>query len=677
MLNERIEQTIRHEYLSLLLLQEASRSSPALKPYLFPLLHTVVGHHLKSGDQYYLNVPVQEDGAILVFADDEGIQRILAETAALLALPERPAIPAQLSARKATRESTWSKYFVEPRYREKVEADQPFFRALALALIASDAAGSALRRTHLPITEWIQSCFPQAPLTAEELEKTIIKGRIADIARRESKPFSPNHLQVAAQKLPSRAVVVSPCGSGKTLAAYMWAKKQLERHEARRVIFLYPTRNTATEGFRDYVSWGLEDSALMHGTSDFDLQGMSFNGDEPPEGNSRNSGRHRANFRPEEALYALGYWNRRYISATVDAFLSFTANRYAADCVLPLLCDSVLVVDEVHALDHRMFRHLRRFLEECDLPVLMMTATLPPRRRQVFDALGIPVDDGGEEAKHAASRPRYDIELSQDQSMDSHLKAWLSGDQRRLLLVRNRVAACQETAQRVQELIDEIDPSVEMLVYHSRFRLKDRQQRHEEVIDKFKGPERRLILVSTQVCQMSLDLDAECLFTELAPFPDLVQRMGRANRHGRIDRADVVIFPPEKARPYDVKDLEEAETLLRDLPCPQDTSQLHLAELMDRAGAGDVADQQTVPLFDSLPKLESQPYREIQEFTTSALLDCDVQEYLALDKSRRPGLIVPVPRYETKPPDNSKLKFLRIASGDKYSSKYGYGACDD
>lgn len=50
--------------------------------------------------------------------------------------------------------------------------------------------------------------------------------------------------------------------------------------------------------------------------------------------------------------------------------------------MLPVLAESILVVDEVHNFDRSMFNTLRRFLKESpSIPVLCMTATLTAERR--------------------------------------------------------------------------------------------------------------------------------------------------------------------------------------------------------------------------------------------------------------------------------------------------------
>ena len=122
------------------------------------------------------------------------------------------------------------------------------------------------------------------------------------------------------------------------------------------MIFLYPTRGTATEGFRDYVAdAGPEEAALVHGTAELDLDGIYPDLDDEKRIN-------------EARLFSLQQWPKRLFSATVDQFLGFLQYGYGPTCLLPLLADSVVVFDEVHSYDRGMFSALLQFLEYFDLP---------------------------------------------------------------------------------------------------------------------------------------------------------------------------------------------------------------------------------------------------------------------------------------------------------------------
>ena len=169
--------------------------------------------------------------------------------------------------------------------------------------------------------------------------------------------------------MPARALLIAPCGSGKTLAAWRWVAARGRERPIGRAIFLYPTRGTATEGFRDYVSHaGPELAALVHGTADLDLDNLQPDRDLEER-------------IAESRLFSLQQWPKRVFSATVDQFLAFLQHDYGSTCLLPLLADSAVVLDEVHSYDRGMFTALLQFLEHFDLPVLAMTATMPERRK--------------------------------------------------------------------------------------------------------------------------------------------------------------------------------------------------------------------------------------------------------------------------------------------------------
>lgn len=106
-----------------------------------------------------------------------------------------------------------------------------------------------------------------------------------------------------------------------------------------------------------------------------------------------------------------------------------------------------------------------------------------------------------------------------------------------------------------------------VVAYHSRFRYQDRVARHRDVVDRFAAaPGAGLLAVTTQVAEMSLDLDADLLVTELAPVPALIQRLGRLNRrvceqYPGTPRMALVVAP-EKPAPYGPGQLDSAGSWL-------------------------------------------------------------------------------------------------------------------
>lgn len=110
---------------------------------------------------------------------------------------------------------------------------------------------------------------------------------------------------------------------------------------------------------------------------------------------------------------------------------------------------------------------------------------------------------------------------------------------------------------------------------HSRFRGAERNRWVRDFLSRAAfRPGQDLIVVATQVIEAGVDISAGCLITDLAPWPSLVQRLGRAARYGGKASVTVVDLPAGDAKavlPYETDDLDAARAALRKLkdgaPC--------------------------------------------------------------------------------------------------------------
>ena len=85
---------------------------------------------------------------------------------------------------------------------------------------------------------------------------------------------------------------------------------------------------------------------------------------------------------------------------------------------------------------------------------------------------------------------------------------------------------------------------------HSRFSAEDRAFKEKTVIDLLgkNSQAKNGIIISTQVCEVGLDISCDLLITECASADALVQRIGRVARWG--GEGKVIIVNPEKSVPY-------------------------------------------------------------------------------------------------------------------------------
>jgi CRISPR-associated endonuclease/helicase Cas3 len=431
-------------------------------------------------------------------------------------------------------------------------------------LIAADVAGSALPREVSDETDraaWISRAFANRPRPGDLA--TIWRHRLGNNTLHGFQE------EVGASKAPV-TFVKAGCGSGKTLAAYLWAAEQ---HPTRRLYFCYPTTGTATEGYKDYLhapegepsdedEQRIKDlkARLFHSRADVDCEIILKTGqdEERPDADA------------VARVESLDAWSTPVVSCTVDTVLGLVQNNRRGLYAWPALAGSAFVFDEIHAYDDRLFGALLRFLEALrGVPVLLMTASLPTAREKALQQLlkrsgrEMPVIGGPFALEEL---PRYHklqgdpLKVAKEEIANGGKVLWVS----------NTVGRVTTAADRLKDL----NP----LIYHSRFKYEDRVRRHEAVVNAFK-PERNrgpALACCSQVAELSLDLrGCTLLVTDLAPVPAIIQRLGRLNRDARkggptrpflVISEDTKSFPLDNHLPYTPAELEAARGWLAKLP---------------------------------------------------------------------------------------------------------------
>ena len=176
------------------------------------------------------------------------------------------------------------------------------------------------------------------------------------------------------------------------------------------------------------------------------------------------------------------------------------------------------------------------------------------------------------------NRPRYRLESrsSSDDCWPEVLRALEESE--KVLWVCNTVGDAVKVFQQG------VARQIPTLIYHSRFRYRDRVERQRDVLAAFAPTAPACLVVATQVCEMSLDISADLLVTALVPLPSLVQRLGRLNRFAE-DASPIrpCLIYPFTGRPYDnpehrkqIGATQRAITALANKPCRQADLAAHL-----------------------------------------------------------------------------------------------------
>lgn len=528
----------------------------------------VLGHHLRltgTLDDLAANgTASQEIELLLSHADFKELLAFLADRLSLpvpMLLPNSRIDCVSTSPAPLRGLQRWLIDKADPQVQQFTPEDRRLLAVLKALLISVDVAGSALPRVAQSPSDWIRDALQ--PLLHEQ--------DVAALVRRRLSGMSPRPFQEQVREAPALAFVRAGCGSGKTAAAYLWAS----RHAiGRRLFFCYPTTGTATEGFRDYVfeSELSGESALMHGRAAVDLDDILGIGNDDDEQARR--------------LDALRAWPPLLVVCTVDRVLGLLQNSRSALFSFPAIAKGAFVFDEIHLYDDRLFGALIRFLADGlpGAPALLMTASLPEWRQDALEEVSrgrgrpLHIVDGPPDLERL---PRYRFHAPGGQPDWNAIERTLrDGRDNKVLWVANTVGRAMEF--REQALARGLSP---IHCYHSRFRYEDRVQRHKALIEAFRGPGPALA-IATQVCEVSLDISADLLVTDLAPIPSLIQRLGRLNRRaipGACTARSALFLDVASQLPYDDSTfkIDVSRSWVREL-LGRDVSQADLADTFEK-----------------------------------------------------------------------------------------------
>jgi CRISPR-associated endonuclease/helicase Cas3 len=143
--------------------------------------------------------------------------------------------------------------------------------------------------------------------------------------------------------------------------------------------------------------------------------------------------------------------------------------------------------------------------------------------------------------------------------------------------IRNLYLPPKPKGRRKAIVSSEPTPAPDLKLIHSRFRPKEREAwrrwlTQDAALLRKEHPLGRIV-ISTQVVEAGVDLSAQTLITELAPWPSLVQRFGRCNRRGefladnpaQVFWVDVSSPDDRKAAPYSKDELDAARNRIKSL----------------------------------------------------------------------------------------------------------------
>lgn len=367
----------------------------------------------------------------------------------------------------------------------------------------------------------------------EPLSTKIIDGKIKTLFNTSSywqKEFFTARPELQRESM----ILVAPTGFGKTEFAYLWGADIKN-------FMLLPMRAATNKIFdRTQSLYGEGQAALLHGDAGLELFIRS-------QEKSRKKNIQETEGERRKAMDLARHLAKPYIVATADQIVPSALRYPGYERIFSTLMDSGLIIDEIQAYDPRAAAIITHLLQQNAFlggKTLLMTATLPPfikqqiikrvelEEAQIINLLELPgFEEIADSVRHRIQFLTHDG--SYDTAIDKVVEAAASGQ--KVLVIMNTVPAACAIYEYINAELKTRDLQIRNTLLHSRFTTKRRKELETLVVDQYMPnkvgrDQAPCIVVSTQIVEASLDIDADIMFTEPAPADSLVQRMGRVYR---------------------------------------------------------------------------------------------------------------------------------------------------
>jgi len=361
------------------------------------------------------------------------------------------------------------------------------------------------------------------------------------------------------------AILIAPTGSGKTEAALFWAQRQIVSQGSEPTLYYVLPYQASMNAMHARLGsiFGPGSVTLQHSRAILSIYRRLLD-DVPPN---------------QAVAQSVRMANLARVHASAVRVLSpyqllkapFGLKGHEA--MWTAIANSLLILDELHAYEPTRLGMILGFIEyavrHVGVRVFAMSATFPaPLVRQLSAAIG------GESAVSIiraadatfAKFLRHIVRVLDHDLTDSAVLDRIHADSaqgRSVLVVATTVGRAQELHTRLAALHPEL--------LHGRFHIKDRSRKESDLLRRVAAGGARagapVVLVATQVVEVSLNVDFDVLYSDPAPLEALLQRFGRVNRKkgGSTDPKPVHVCAkiPERSPVYDAHLVQVAVDELR------------------------------------------------------------------------------------------------------------------
>jgi CRISPR-associated endonuclease/helicase Cas3 len=439
--------------------------------------------------------------------------------------------------------------------------------------------------------------------------------------------------QQRANNSSGSALLIAPTGSGKTEAAMLWAANQtLKAGSTSRLFYTLPYQASMNAMYlRLQEIFGEGDVGLQHGRGLLALyhQLMDRNYTVQDAIQNAKSMRNLANLNHPAVRVFSPYQMLKWM---------YRIKGYEAQ--LSDYHNALFILDEIHAYEVKRLalilktvQYLRQYYHA---NFFVMSATFPSMvKKWLNDALDNPQEIMAEpDLFREFQRHKLEIidgDLLNTINLDKIAQTVKSGQS--TLVVCNLVLRAQEAYEQLKSRLEGFN--IPVILLHGRFNMQDRSKKEafirEKVATRRASNLTPILLVATQVVEVSLDIDLNTIYTDPAPLEALVQRFGRVNRGRKIKPYAIVhVFtrPDDGQKIYEQELVREALRILqREDNRPIDESKI--GTWLDEIYTGKIAERWQAEYAKAAQEFEQVCVNTLRPFETDTVLE--EQFYKAFD----------------------------------------------
>jgi CRISPR-associated endonuclease/helicase Cas3 len=323
------------------------------------------------------------------------------------------------------------------------------------------------------------------------------------------------------------AILRAPTGAGKTDAALLWARHQVEMGRADRLVFAMPTRFTAN-ALAISKPGEISSRGLYHSTSRF------------VHAPHRNDDRQRQRLADKEQEMARLLETPITVTTLDHLCICLTGTREDHHGTFFNLAHSCVVIDEVDFYDAFTQQNivvLLRALCLLNVPVLIMSATVPDSARQLYAGSGFtvpPIYEDLSDNERVRCRLTQQGTSADPEDVASLLERALNGEP--TIIYANTVRRAQAYYRWFRSKAPGFTRE-NVVLYHSRY-TEPHKERKERLLYEMLGkeawnPENKSahgVAILTQIGELSINISADLMISDLCPIDRLAQRAGRLAR---------------------------------------------------------------------------------------------------------------------------------------------------